>query len=340
MPDERDLQRADARIIDLHEELDAAAGHVLIARHIWAALRGLGVEDGTMLAVGDHATAYLGVPGSWVAGDYDNCAPYREKVADIPPLGPDGIPPWPHDDLRNYERGFGRPYGITEPVRFDVIVASAQHADLAFWSQHAREAHHDRQVSDLTGALNTVRAGGLVAAVLSHQILDDPDWSTRAGFGFTHDLLGALRLPATFLRPRLDPQHAAPIDLLLWRRRLPGEEPTPTPFTRALTDPAAGHSGAVNEHYTAFPERVLGTPTTITNPEIGTTRYTVLGGETPIDHLLGDSLAAIVRAARTSGLTQSIETPEAAQRRKQLRPPGVPQPRTSQPPQTPGNPRL
>ncbi|GAA4706558.1 hypothetical protein APR04_001737 [Promicromonospora umidemergens] len=315
MATEEELDHADTAVAERHITLDADAGYALLAQRIWTALRGLGVERGRMSAFGDHAATLAGAP------DPDTRTNYQEWVADIPPASRAAHPAWPHDGLSLRARS------ETEPVVHDLVFASLPYSDLHFRSQYGRDRSLEIHQKFLTNAVASTFPGGILAAVTTHRVLDNPDPAVRELLLDNADLLGAVRLPATALRPQLSDDDAAPIDLLLLRRRIPGDAVHSAFFLDVAPVAVPGRVAFVNEYFSMFyPEHVAGTTGVIADPDKPSgLRYTVGDGDVALDVALDHTLSNIVAKARARNLTavsatwSPIETRLAREARRPIR---------------------
>jgi hypothetical protein len=291
MATEEQLDLKDADAMERHGTLDADAGYALLAEKTWAALRGLDVERGRMLVIGDHAHTFTGVP--------DPDTGYQEWIAAIPPTDGDGRPAWPHVGLRTRE------YTDLEPAVHDVVTASLPYADVHFRSDYGKARLLQLHQRYLIHAVAHTFPGGILATVASHRVLDDPEPAVRELLLNNADFLGAVRLPATALRPALSDDEASPTDLLLFRRRIPGDPINSVPFIDVEPVAVPGGVAVVNEYFAmSYPEHVAGTTGVVADPDHpDSVRYTVRGSEEPLDVVLHHVLSRIVRQARAENLT-------------------------------------
>lgn len=294
MPTEEELDKADADAMERHGMFDAYAAHSLLAQKIWGALRGLGVERGRMLILGDHAAVNAGVSAKRKV----STSIYEEWVAAIPPAGPDGKYPWPHDMLRL------RSFTVNDPATHDVVIASLPWADLHYRSAYGKAQVAQIHTEYLRSAIAHTFPGGILATVASRQVLDSPETAHRELFVDNADLLGAARLPATFFRPDLSVDDAESPDLLLLRRRLPGEPLRSAKFLDLHPVAVPGGVEYVNEYYGfVYPEHVVGTVGVVADADRDTTRYIVRCDDEPVDVVLHHVVSRIVSQARCRGLT-------------------------------------
>ncbi|GAB4085037.1 hypothetical protein GCM10028784_16670 [Myceligenerans cantabricum] len=212
MPTEDELDQADVEAMERHDRYAAYAGNTLVAEKLWGALRGLGVVRGRMLVIGDHAAVHAGILTTSTS-----TSSYEEWVAAVPPADRKGRYPWPHDMIQRRE------FTDTAPRQHDVAIANLPFSDLHLRSERVRAQLLRIQHRDVARLIAHTFPGGVIAVIASRHVLDNPDPVRREAFLEEADFLGAVRLPATAFRPDLDVHHAEASDLLLWRRRLPGE---------------------------------------------------------------------------------------------------------------------
>jgi hypothetical protein len=93
--------RADLVAMHDHDTMDAAGPHELIARKLWGALRTLGISGGRMLALGQDAELFAGLPAA------ERC------------LRPGGHDDPPQDLTRIRSPAGGRTAGGRRPARGD-----------------------------------------------------------------------------------------------------------------------------------------------------------------------------------------------------------------------------
>lgn len=305
MSTEEELDKADADAMIGHDRHDAYAANAVLAGKLWGALRGLGVERGRMLVLGDHAAVHAGIS----ARGRVSTSIYEEWVAPIPPGDGEGGFPWPHDMLRL------RSFTEHDPATHDVVIANVPWSDLHYRSEYGHARLLQIHAQYLMHAIGRTFPGGITAAVVTRQVMDDPEPAFRELVLDNADLLGAARLPATAFRPDLAPDVASPSDLLLLRRRLPGELVNSARFIDVAPTPVPGGVAHVNEYFVNFfPEHVIGTTGVVTDAALDLTRYTVHAADEPFDVVLHHVLSRIVRHSLAEGLTAvsaSWHPPEA-----------------------------
>lgn len=157
-------------------------------------------------------------------------------------------------------------------------------------------------------SLALTRPGGYVALLTSRFTLDAANSTARRAIAASADLVGAVRLPDGAMQRVAGTE--AGMDLLLLRRRSPGESPTGETFVDVATVTTSTGDVAVNEVFARHPEWILG------ELGLGRGRYTdgeqvvrprirTLDGRDapePIGEAMGVALARIVDEATLSGL--------------------------------------
>lgn len=103
------------------------------------------------------------------------------------------------------------------------------------------------------------RPGGLVMHVTSAGTLDKPDSKIREELAKTHDLVGAIRFPGGSHKENAGTDVVT--DMVVLRKRLPGEEPGDQSWlnTTTVPDPAGGEPIPVNQYFANNPHMILGT---------------------------------------------------------------------------------
>lgn len=233
---------------------EAPPGLQTIAGPVWELLRQLGVHSGQMLTLWSEGAALTGVSNP---AAYASPGGYANWVAPIPP--PDGPQ---HVALHEY--------GPTDPTWYDLVLAALPWSDVRIPGPDLRNDLTKLHAEILQHALRRVTPGGVLVAIASHQVLDDPAEHDKRALAALGDLIGAARLPDNalhangtnpvdgFPRARL-----APSDLLVFRRRPAGAPDRSAPFV--MTRRQAVHAGQdgsilVSEYFKHHPHHVIGSP--------------------------------------------------------------------------------
>ncbi|MFE7503844.1 hypothetical protein [Promicromonospora sp. NPDC057488] len=290
-------QRADDLAIQDHNKTDASKVHAMVGFRLWTALRDLGAIHGRMLVTGIDPHEFAQLPRDRVqVMDGDG---YGMLVADIPPDRPrtdDGTDD-PHEV--SVESLVDEPGSL-----YDVVIHNAHLGDVTVHQPGLREHFLQiRHVALLTGLART-RPGGLFAALMPREVMDDPHPGVREAVTALGDVLGAVRLPGGALRNVAGCDN--PTDLILVRRRPDQDVPTDQSaflHVEHLLPPSGiprGHEH-VNRYYAEKPWQVLGTLDA--RPILGgLPRLTVRPDDSPLADQLSRSLRRIVRSARSRNL--------------------------------------
>ena len=254
--DERDERFAEARAelqAMLHEdEYRAAARNTLNAHYtdaayvqaIWAGLERLGFKGGRVLEPGCGSGTFIGFApaGAEMTGVeldpttagicralYPGSTVLAESFADT--RAPEGV-----FDAAVGNVPFGR-FSLSDPVH--------------------NPGGHSIHNHFLLKSLHLTRPGGMVALLTSRYTLDAQNPAARRELAQLGDLVFALRLPEGAHRRAAGTD--AVTDLVVFRRRTPGEEPAGEAFERAVRTPlASGEEAVVNGYFVAHPDNVLG----------------------------------------------------------------------------------
>ncbi|MEU1895666.1 DEAD/DEAH box helicase family protein [Streptomyces pristinaespiralis] len=238
-------------------EWDAARRNTINAHYtdpalvtaIWGAVRELGFDGGTVLEPGSGSGNFIGHAPT------DTSAPVQMTGVEIEPttaaisrhLYPDAeVITSGLEDVRlpqDYDAAIGNvPFGRYQPYdpQFNPDRALSIH-DLAIYK-----------------ALSCVRPGGVLALVTSRYTLDAQDTGARERMHEIGDLLGAIRLPAKAHRATAGTDVVT--DVLLLRRRMPGEAPGDASWVHTTERELPGHDEPVhvNAYFDTRPEHVLG----------------------------------------------------------------------------------
>lgn len=283
---------ADILAVRDHARTDATTPHALLAKQVWAVLRALGVTGGRMLVRGLDPEVLAGVPAHQRAL---HPRKFGQLHGDIPRPGT-------HQDgeLTEFDPGY-------TPGMFDVVLLNAPDSDVVHHDGRFRlERWHEHNQAILSSLAYTA-PGGMVAALVSADVLDAADPAPRRGMAVLGDLLGAVRLPSGALRNM--PGCDNPVDLLLLRRRVETEPARGAQFETSVQLRLDGVPVHLNEYFHSRIGDVLGRPALRPMP-YGPARLTVepdqVSQRLALD--LGIALAEIVSTATAQGLTAGNDT--------------------------------
>jgi len=271
---------------------DATTAHTLLSKQIWFVLRALGVTRGRMLVRGLDPEILAGTPPHQQAL---HPGKFGQLEGDIPRPGA-------HRDqvLVEFDPGYS-------PAVFDVVLLNTPYSDVVHHDGKFRLERWREHNQDLLSSLAYTAPGGLVAALVSADVLDAADPAPRRGMAVLADLLGAVRLPGGSLRnvPGCDD----PVDLLFLRRRTEDQPTRGARFETSVQVQLDGGLVRLNEYFHTRIQDVLGRPALRSMP-FGPPRLTVEPDPVSqhLDLDLGISLQDIVRTATAQGLTADNTT--------------------------------
>lgn len=105
-------------------------------------------------------------------------------------------------------------------------------------------------------ATNVVAPGGAVVFITSHFMLDKTNSRLRSYINERADFCGAIRLPNTAFKETASTEVTA--DIVVLKKRGPGEPPADNPWTQVLEQDFRGKSYYLNEYFVKHPEMMLG----------------------------------------------------------------------------------
>ena len=294
---------ADGRFAELRGELrglldadewQAAARNTLNAHYtdaslvaaIWGGLGQLGFDSGRVLEPGCGAGVFLGLAPPQVEAVGVELDPTTAAVAAA--LYPDAqVRCESFADTRIPERFFDATVGNVPFGRF------ALHDPVHNRGGHSIHNHF------VVKALHLTRPGGMVAVLTSRYTLDARNPGVRREIAELGDLVGAVRLPEGAHRRAAGTDVVT--DLLVLRRRYPGDPPWGAPFEQVQAVDVAGGRAEINEYFAAHPDRVLG------ELYVGRGVYgdgeLLVAGDPEVAGRLADTLAEVAAEAAAGGLT-------------------------------------
>lgn len=244
--------RAELRGLLSDAEYDAASRTTLnahytdpaLATEIWQTMDSLGFEGGQVLEPGSGAGTFIGL------------APEGARMigVELDPVTA-GISQalYPEATIRTEsfaDSAFGG-------ARFDAAVGNVPFGRNILHDTTHNQGRHSMHNHFIIKSLDLTRPGGLVGVVSSAFTLDAQNPAARREIFESADLLGAVRLPNGAHRRSAGTDALS--DVLIFRRRLPGEEPAdPTWLGASLLASDAGSETRINDYFTRNPEKVLG----------------------------------------------------------------------------------
>lgn len=251
----RERERLSAALSD--DEWEAARATTINAHYtspaivaeMWAGITGLGLTQGRVLEPGCGSGNFLGAAPADMSMVGIELDPLTAQIAKYL---------HPAAEVRN--ESFGRT--LVRPNQFDAAIANVPFGQFPVfdpsWNPGERFSIHNHFIRKAVGGLHD---GGIAVMMTSAYTMDAKNPAFRAELSSEADLLGAIRLP-TGAHQRTAGTDVV-TDILILRKRLPGEDPTtetlrwvktqPTQFDRATGRPL------MNRYFHDHPENVLGT---------------------------------------------------------------------------------
>lgn len=285
------LEGVDAAAIAAWYQAEATPVHDVLASRIWQTARTLGVTPGEQaLALGSQARTWLAA-GMRPAPRFTTARPDHAHPAATPPsfAAPANAPQVRHDwqDRGWREHGWQAqipphlpdqatplvPAGHRPDGSFALVLINTPLADVRLRLPANLRARRDGAARTLTLARHVTVPGGLIAAVVPHDLLDtsihpgdDPGEPAQSsdetsgglgwpGIGHGADFLGAVRLPSGALRAA--PDCDAPVDVVFLRRN-PAADGATGPFRAPGVAAVPGEPVPSSGHYVRNPRAVLG----------------------------------------------------------------------------------
>jgi len=240
------------------EEYDAASASKLNAHYTapevvdahWKMADRLGFKGGRFLETSAGIGYYLGMMPSHIAGNTKTTA-----VELDPTTGGMLGHLYPNANVKVH--GFEK---LQSPEGFYDLVAS----NVPFGDYRVHDPKYNKHGANIHDyfflkSADLVRPGGLVMHITSTGTLDKMDPSIRQQLGKTCDLVSAIRFPSGAHKSNAGTDVVT--DMLILRKRLPGEPPSATNWmeTTTVPDPAGGEAIPINRYFAENPGQVLGT---------------------------------------------------------------------------------
>lgn len=306
-------ERAELRELLSDSEYEAARRTTVNAHYtdprlvtaMWDTLTDLGLTSGRVLDPGTGSGNYLGTAPETMTMVGIELDPLTAAIASHL---------YPHADVRT--ESFAET--TVRPGEYDAAIGNVPFGDTALhdptWNPDNRFSIHNHFIRKSVGGLH---AGGVMAVITSSYSMDAQNPAFRAEVSKEADLLGAVRLPSGTHRRTAGTDVVT--DVLVLRKRLPGEEPTPETrqwvktSTIAVDDNGITRTPRTNDYFIAHPDNVLG------DYRIGGQFHTSLQVTTSdlnaVPDQLRERLNSIVADATARGLayTPLSEADQAAQ---------------------------
>jgi N12 class adenine-specific DNA methylase/SAM-dependent methyltransferase len=160
---------------------------------------------------------------------------------------------YPDADIRN--EGFED--AAFRPGEFDAAVGNVPFGAYKLYDRtHNPHRRHPIHNHFLVKAVDLVAPGGVVVAITSTYTMDAQNPAGRRALQAQADLLGAIRLPSRAHAAAAGTDVAT--DLLILRRRAPGEDGEPFDWETTVAVATADGPARINRYFDARPETVLG----------------------------------------------------------------------------------
>lgn len=176
---------------------------------------------------------------------------------------------------------------------FDLVIGNVPFGQNALHDKVHNAAGHSLHNHFIIKSLALTRPGGVVAVLTSHWTMDATNPAARREIAGLADLVTAIRLPGSAHQRAAGTQVVT--DLLVLRRRAPGQTPAASNADWELVDRVGGDDERVvnvNSYFRQHPEQVIG--------EIGT-RSGQFGPELAVRYP-GNNVADLLRSKLISGL--------------------------------------
>lgn len=257
-----------------------------IAAEVWGALTGLGFQGGRVLEPGSGAGTFIGLAPEEVQMTGVELDPVTAAISQAL---------YPGATIRTESFADTRmPGGI-----FDAAVGNVPFSQNTLHDPRHNAGGHSMHNHFILKSLALTRPGGVVGVLSSAFTLDAQNPAARREMAQSADLLGAVRLPTGAHRRAAGTD--ALTDVLIFRRRLPGEEPLDQGWVETVPVELNGAQGRMNAYFLDHPERVLGEPM-IGNGMYGSATLTVRAEDlTATGARLREQLAEVTEQAVAAG---------------------------------------
>ncbi|WP_186293139.1 helicase-related protein [Brevibacterium aurantiacum] len=279
-----------------------------IVAEMWSSLERLGVTEGRVLEPGCGSGNFIGSAPESMSMVGVEIDPLSAQIASYL---------YPHADVRN--ESFGKT--LIRPNQFDAAIANVPFGNFPVfdpsWNPGERFSIHNHFIRKAVGCLHD---GGVAVMMTSAYTMDAKNPAFRAEIGREADFLGAVRLPTGAHRRTAGTEVVT--DVLVFRKRLPGEEPTEETLWWVKTQPTdLGEAGArplMNRYFHDHPENILGEleASTFRDSQINVRVQSL----EQVPELLRQRLSAIVDAANERGRGYVAPTAEMLAEREREAP--------------------
>ncbi|MEU6755998.1 SNF2-related protein [Streptomyces sp. NPDC046685] len=219
-----------------------------IAEAMWDGLRAFGFDRGDVLEAGSGAGTFFGVAPDGARLTGVELDPTTARIAQAI---------YPHANVLNES------FAETDahPGTFDAAIGNVPFAQIPFDDKrYAAESLHN---GFITKEIALVRPGGVTMVITSRHSLDSKGDKARRKMAKYGDLIGAVRLPSGVFN---EAGTGVTTDVLVFRRREDGTEPTDTGWLNAPERDVNGTPHHINSYFDEHPEHILGELTTESGP--------------------------------------------------------------------------
>lgn len=225
--------------------------HPDVVKAHWRIAQRLGFDGGRYLETSAGIGYYLGMMPPELAGKTKTTAIEREKTTGemLKHLYPNAVV-----KVQGFE-------DHKPPKDFYDLIAS----NVPFGETKVHDPEYNKHRANIHDyfflkSATHLRPGGLMMHITSTGTLNKPDSKIRAELAKTCDLVSAIRFPGDTHKENAGTSVVT--DMLILRKRLPGEQPGNMDWleTTTVPDPAGGEPIPTNKHFVNNPHLVLGTP--------------------------------------------------------------------------------
>lgn len=305
---EWDAERQRLRELLTDAEYDAARLTTINAHYtdaayvtaIWDTLQRLGFDGGDVLEPGVGAGTFVGMAPSTARMTGVELDPVTASIAR-------GL--YPNADIRTESFADTRfPRG-----HFDAAIGNVPFANVSLHDPLFNAGGHTMHNHFIVKSLALTRPGGMVAVLTSSFTLDATNPAARREMSDMADLVGAIRLPSGAHRRAAGTE--ALTDLLILRRREPGQPPADRSWETVTPRVVDGHRIRINTYFDIHPDHILG-QLQVGNGMFGAATVKVLTDDlATVPTRFQDALSDIVTRAQERGQVMTPATERATQER-------------------------
>lgn len=196
---------------------------------------------------------------------------------------------------------------------FDLAIGNVPFANVTLHDPRHNAGGHSIHNHFILKSLELTRPGGMVAVLTSSFTLDGTNPSARREMNQLADLVGAVRLPTGSHRKAAGTD--AMTDLLIFRRREPGQDPASTVWETVTARQIDGTITRLNSYFDEYPERLLGELHVSHGMYGAETLQLTTDDLSTVPERLNAALADVVREARTAGMVMTGRTADQERQR-------------------------